>query len=595
MTTDEKIAALRALMKTKGIDAVIIPSSDTHQSEYSAPRFAMRAWISGFSGSAGTVVITQGHAGLWTDSRYFLQAESELSGSEMQLHKLVVQTNPEWVEWVAANLPAGSAAGIDGRVFSLGAARTMEKMLSEKGIRLITDFDPAQIWTQGRPDMPHSDVYVHDVHTAGTTARQKIDAVRKAMEEEGAQSILIDSLDEVAYMLNIRGGDVAYNPVTYAYLAVTADKAILFIDSGKLPSEAKNYLRSAAVEVRPYEDVEKWIAAETEKTLMADPSKFSAYHRSLLPAEVKLAERTSPVAMMKCVKNEAEIQGERRAMLKDAVALAEFYRLAEEESEKNGWDEADLANLVGRIRAKQPGYVSESFGAIVGFRENGAIVHYSPKKGSAKKIEGSGMMLIDSGGQYTDGTTDITRVLYIGEPSEEEKKAYTAVLKAHIAIERLVFPEGYSGPQLDAVARSRMWAYGYNYGHGTGHGVGAMMNVHEGPISFGNKGITSAPAFRKGMVISDEPGYYATGKFGIRIENCVTVREAFENENGRFLGFEPLTLAPIETKLVDRDMLSDEELEWLNGYHALVLEKVLPLLDGEDARWLAEKCRPIYR
>lgn len=595
MTTDEKIAALRALMKTKGIDAVIIPSSDTHQSEYSAPRFALRAWISGFSGSAGTVVITQGHAGLWTDSRYFLQAENELSGSEMQLHKLLVQTSPEWVEWIAANLPEGSTTGIDGRVFSLGAARTMEKMLSEKGIKLVTDFDPAQIWTQGRPDMPHSDVYVHDVHTAGATAREKIDSVRRVMEAEGARSILIDSLDEVAYMLNIRGGDVAYNPVTYAYLAVTAGKAILFIDSGKLPSEVKNYLRSAAVEVRPYEDVEKWIASETGKALMADPAKFSAYHRSLLPSDVKLVERTSPVAMMKCVKNEAEIQGERRAMLKDAVALAEFYRLAEEESEKNGWDEADLADLVGRIRAKQPGYVSESFGAIVGFRENGAIVHYSPKKGTAKKISGGGMMLIDSGGQYTDGTTDITRVLYIGEPSEEEKKAYTAVLKAHIAIERLVFPEGYSGPQLDAVARSRMWAYGYNYGHGTGHGVGAMMNVHEGPISFGNKGITSAPAFRKGMVISDEPGYYATGKFGIRIENCVTVREAFENENGRFLGFEPLTLAPIETKLVDRDMLSDEELEWLNGYHALVLEKVLPLLDGEDARWLAEKCRPIYR
>lgn len=268
------------------------------------------------------------------------------------------------------------------------------------------------------------------------------------MEAEGARSILIDSLDEVAYMLNIRGGDVAYNPVTYAYLAVTAGKATLFIDSGKLPSEVKNYLRSAAVEVRPYEDVEKWIASETGKALMADPAKFSAYHRSLLPSDVKLVERTSPVAMMKCVKNEAEIQGERRAMLKDAVALAEFYRLAEEESEKNGWDEADLADLVGRIRAKQPGYVSESFGAIVGFRENGAIVHYSPKKGTAKKISGSGMMLIDSGGQYTDGTTDITRVLYIGEPSEEEKKAYTAVLKAHIAIERLVFPEGYSGPQL---------------------------------------------------------------------------------------------------------------------------------------------------
>lgn len=388
---------------------------------------------------------------------------------------------------------------------------------------------------------------------------------------------------------------MAFNPVTYAYLAVTPSQAILFIDGEKLSSEVKNYLQTVGVEVRPYRQVEDWIRSCAGKTLCIDPTKFSAYHSSLLPEGSKVIESISPVGMMKCVKTPQEIAGEHRAMLKDAVALAEFYRRAEEDAEKNGWDEADLAELVGSIRAKQPGYISESFGAIVGFRENGAIVHYSPKKGSAKKIQGSGMLLIDSGGQYTDGTTDITRTLYIGEPTPEEKRAYTAVLKAHIAIERLVFPAGYSGPQLDAVARSQMWALGYNYGHGTGHGVGAAMNVHEGPISFGNRGITSGVPFEPGMVISDEPGYYKTGGFGIRIENCVTVREAFENENGRFLGFEPLTLAPIETKLVEVSLLSDQELEWLNGYHAHVLEKVLPLLEGEDARWLAEKCRPLTR
>lgn len=595
MTTDEKIKALRQAMKAAGVDAVIIPSSDAHQSEYSAPRFALRAWISGFTGSAGTVVVTADHAGLWADSRYFLQAEQQLSGSEVKLHKLQVQTEPEWVAWVAGNLPAGSVVGVDGRVFSRASARYMESAFAGKGIKLKVDFDPAQVWTEGRPGMPVTDVYVHDTHTAGVSAREKMDRIRKFIAEKGAESILIDALDEVAYALNIRGGDVAFNPVTYAYLAVTPKNAILFIDAAKLPSQVKNYLQSAAVEVRPYVDVEKWLATQTGSALCVDPAKFSAYHGSLVPQEVKVIESTSPVVMMKCIKNPSEIEGEHRAMLKDAVALAEFYRLAEEESEKNGWDEADLAGLVGKIRAKQSGYISESFAPIVGFRDNGAIVHYSPKKGSAKKIQGSGMLLIDSGGQYTDGTTDITRTLYIGTPTSEEKKAYTAVLKAHIALERLVFPYGYSGTQLDAVGRCQMWALGYNYGHGTGHGVGAAMNVHEGPISFGNRGVTTGVPFEVGMVISDEPGYYKAGAFGIRIENCITVHEAFENENGRFLGFEPLTLAPIETKLVEIPLLSDGELEWLNGYHAMVLEKVLPLLSGEDARWLAEKCRPLYR
>lgn len=595
MTTDEKISALRSAMAAAGVDATIVPSSDPHQSEYSAPRFAVRAWVSGFTGSAGSAVITRDHAGLWTDSRYFLQAEAQLDGTEVQLHKLQVQTEPEWVAWVAENLPAGSVVGVDGRVFSRASARGMEKLLAGRGISLRVDFDPAQVWTEGRPSMPVSQVYVHDVHTAGVSAREKVERIRKFLGEKGADAILIDALDEVAYTLNIRGGDVAFNPVTYAYLAVTPSQAILFIDGEKLSSEVKNYLQTIGVEVRPYQQVEDWIRSCAGKTLCIDPTKFSAYHSSLLPEGSKVIESISPVGMMKCVKTPQEIAGEHRAMLKDAVALAEFYRRAEEDAEKNGWDEADLAELVGSIRAKQPGYISESFGAIVGFRENGAIVHYSPKKGSAKKIQGSGMLLIDSGGQYTDGTTDITRTLYIGEPTPEEKRAYTAVLKAHIAIERLVFPAGYSGPQLDAVARSQMWALGYNYGHGTGHGVGAAMNVHEGPISFGNRGITSGVPFEPGMVISDEPGYYKTGGFGIRIENCVTVREAFENENGRFLGFEPLTLAPIETKLVEVSLLSDQELEWLNGYHAHVREKVLPLLEGEDARWLAEKCRPLTR
>ena len=595
MTTDQKIASLRQAMASQGIDAVIIPSSDAHQSEYAAPRFAVRAWVSGFTGSAGTVVVTRDHAGLWADSRYFLQAEQQLSGSEVRLHKLQVQTAPEWVAWVASALPEGSVVGVDGRVFSLASARHMEQVLARKGIRLRVDFDPAQVWTQDRPAMPDSSVYVHDVHTAGVSAREKLESVRRFLAENHADRILIDALDEVAYVLNIRGADVAFNPVTYAYLAVSAHDAVLFIDAEKLPSQLKNYLRTVGVEVQPYHQVEQWIARPESGTLCVDASKFSAYHASLIPQGTKVVEKPSPVAMLKCVKNPAEIAGEHRAMLKDAVALAEFYRLAEEESEKNGWDEADLAALVGTIRAKQPGYISESFGAIVGFRENGAIVHYSPKKGSAKKIQGSGMLLIDSGGQYTDGTTDITRTLYIGTPSPEEKRAYTAVLKAHIAIEQLVFPQGYAGPQLDAVARSRMWAMGYNYGHGTGHGVGAAMNVHEGPISFGNRGITAGVPFEPGMIISDEPGYYKTGAFGIRIENCVCVREAFENENGRFLGFEPLTLAPIETKLVDVSLLCDRELEWLNAYHRSVAEKVLPLLQGEDARWLSEKCRPLTR
>ena len=595
MTIDEKLKKLRAYMAENNIDAVIIPSSDAHQSEYSARCFAMREWISGFTGSAGTVVVTASHAGVWVDSRYFIQCEKEIEGTEYVMHPLVVQTAAEWVTWIAENMTSGQTVGIDGRVFSLASAGDIRSTLSSKGIKLALDFCAAAVW-EDRPSMPTAPVYVHDIKTAGKSAVDKISAIRTFLRTNRADAIVIDALDEVAYTLNVRGADVACNPVTYAYLAISDTRAILFIDEVKLSAEVKEYLQSIDVEVRPYGAIEDWLKEGKEgDVLCVDAGKFSAYHRELLSDDVMVKNVTSPVAMAKCIKNQAEIEGMRRAMLKDAVALTEFFRRVESEAVEKGYDEADLASMVIDIRRKQEGYITESFGAIVGYKENGAIVHYRPEKGQAKKIEGSGMILIDTGGQYKDGTTDITRVWYIGEPSDEEKRAYTAVLKAHIAIERLVFPAGYSGPQLDAIARKEMWAYHLNYGHGTGHGVGAAMNVHEGPVSFGNKGIPVGVPMQEGMIVSDEPGYYKTGGYGIRIENCVLIEKKHENELGEWLGFKYLTLCPIETRLIDIDMMKDEEIEWLNAYHADVLAKVLPLVEGEDAKWLAEKCAPLYR
>ena len=418
----------------------------------------------------------------------------------------------------------------------------------------------------------------------------------RAIAGNGANAILICALDELAWLLNIRGNDVTYNPVAVGFAYFSTSYRILFMNDGKISNELAAYLHENGIEQRPYNDIYKFLQElPAEEQIFIDPNKTNYKLVNILPSKNKTILGVSPVTWLKSIKNETEMQGRRAAMVRDGAAMVQFLYWLDTHIGKEDISELDIAEKLREFRSKQALYKGESFGTIAGYREHGAIVHYSASPESNSLLKPEGFVLVDSGAQYLDGTTDITRTLYIGEPTPEEKRAYTAVLKAHIAIERLVFPAGYSGPQLDAVARSQMWALGYNYGHGTGHGVGAAMNVHEGPISFGNRGITSGVPFEPGMVISDEPGYYKTGGFGIRIENCVTVREAFENEHGRFLGIEPLTLAPIETKLVEVSLLSDQELEWLNGYHAHVREKVLPLLEGEDARWLTEKCRPLTR
>ncbi|WP_053404140.1 aminopeptidase P family protein [Persicobacter sp. CCB-QB2] len=590
MTINEKIAALRAEMQQQGVAAVIVPSNDPHQSEYIATRFACREWISGFTGSAGTAVVTLDHAGVWTDSRYEIQAEEELADSEFVQHQLKVQGAPEFIDYLAENLPAGSVVGIDGQLFSLQVYHLLEQKLGNKNIAIKADFDPFEkIWTD-RPAMPGSAFYNHPIALAGVSTEEKLEKIRAEMQSKQADALMIEALDEIAWVLNIRGADVDCNPVGYAYLTVESAAATLFVDPAKIGVEVAAALQTAGVAVEPYEEVEKWLAEGEFTNIQVDPARFSIHQYELLAEGKVVAAEASPVQFMKAVKNEAELAGMRSAMKKDGVALVKFYKWVEEEAAKEGLSEAQCAEKLKEFRAEQEGYVGESFSAIVGFQGNGAIVHYRPQDPKAKKLNGEGMLLIDSGGQYKDGTTDITRTFYLGTPSAEHKKAYTLVLKGHIAIEQVVFPAGYAGPQIDVLARQPLWAEGMNYGHGTGHGVGASLNVHEGPINFGNKGVTGGTPFQVGMIISDEPGFYKTDAYGIRLENLVTVVEKYNNEFGQFLAFESLTLAPFEPKLIEADLLSVAEKEWLVQYQQEVRAELLPLLSEEEGQWLEQKC-----
>ncbi|BDC99685.1 aminopeptidase P family protein [Persicobacter psychrovividus] len=590
MTINERLTALRSEMQSAGVSAIIVPANDAHQSEYIADRFACREWISGFTGSAGTVVVTMNHAGLWTDSRYLIQAEEELSESEFEQHQLKVQGAPEYIDFLAENLKKGDTVGIDGQLFSLNVYQALMEQLETKDICVNAQFDPFEVIWKDRPEMPEAKFFIHPMAYAGQSVSEKLTAIRAKMKAEGTDALMVEALDEIAWMLNLRGADVDCNPVGYAYLSIETDRATLYTAAGKITEEVNAHLQEAAVTVADYTAVFNWLSKGTFEHLWIDPARFSIHHYELLEEGKEVCVAPSPVQFLKMIKNEAELKGMRNAMIKDGVALTKFYKWVEKVAAAEGKTEAQCAERLKAFRAEQDGYVGESFSAIVGYQGNGAIVHYRPQDPKAKSLRGEGMLLIDSGGQYKDGTTDITRTFYIGTPAAEHKKAYTLVLKGHIGIERIVFPAGYAGPQIDVLARHELWAEGMNYGHGTGHGVGAFLNVHEGPIGFGNKGVTGGTPFEVGMVVSDEPGFYKTDAYGIRLENLITVKEIYNNEFGQFLGFESLTLAPFEPKLIEVSMLSAKEIEWLNAYHQQVLEVLSPLLDAEEQAWLKAKC-----
>jgi Xaa-Pro aminopeptidase len=594
MTIDQRLEKLRKIMKDNRIDAVIVPSSDSHQSEYVADHWKAREWISGFTGSAGWAVITGDHAGVWTDSRYYLQAEEELSTSQFVLHKVLNYT-PDFVEFLLGRLPEGSRVACDGRVFSKSEIDGFRKSFGTSNIDVEVDLDLIGTIWEDRPILPVDPVFLHDEKFTGRSIHEKIAQVREKMKAFRVDHFLTTALDEIAWLFNLRGRDIAFNPVFYAHAVIESNRALLFIEADKVPEPVRQFLAGAGVELRPYEMVYDYLGAypENERLYL---SSAAVNFRLWSGISCNVVDGEAWITGMKAVKNETEIAHFRQVMEKDAVALVRLYRWLEDTLQQRTVSEYELAVQLAAFRSELEGYYGESFGAIAGYGANGAIVHYSPKENGSAQIKKEGILLLDSGGQYVDGTTDITRTTALGPVTDEQKKHFTLVLKGHIALDQLEFPEGTNGYQLDAFARQYLWQHGFNFFHGTGHGVGFFLNVHEGPhgISFVWSGRSNRPLV-PGMVTSNEPGLYLEGQYGIRIENLILTRVVRETPFGKFLGHETLTLFPIDKNLIDTGLLTKPELQWIDDYHQMVYDRVKNHLNDAERAWLRDKCAPIER
>lgn len=583
-------------MLARQLDAYIIPSSDPHQSEYVAPHWKTREWISGFTGSAGIVIVTVDHAGLWTDSRYFLQAETELAGSGIELHRQVVPHAPEHVMWLAQTLPEGAVVGLDGYLFSQAQVRYLEQHCDPKGIRLQTDMDliPA-IW-QNRPALPQSPVFEHETRFCGQSRGEKLTQIRELMQAAGTDHHLIPTLDDIAWTLNLRSADVDFNPLLYAYLIVSPDAAHLFVDAVKIPAPLREILQQDGVQLHNYHEILPFLEnLPSQARILLDSSSTSIRLLQAVPKAQQLFGEVIPLAL-KAIKNETEIAHIRQVMVKDGLALTHLFRWLEAQLAAGATpSEVEVGAQLAQFRSEQPLYMGESFTAIVGYQANGAIIHYHPQEKSCAHIRPEGLLLLDSGGQYLDGTTDVTRTVALGPPTEAQRQHFTLVLKGYMALDRQQFPKGTTGGQLDAFARQHLWQHGLNYGHGTGHGVGFFLSVHEAPQGFAASVVTSrgSTVFEAGMLTSNEPGFYQAGSHGIRIENLILCVARGSTDYGDFLGFEALTLFPIDTSLIIKEWLSTEELNWLNTYHQRVQEALSPHLDTAAQEWMAEKCRAI--
>lgn len=592
-TINERVDRLRSWMKENGFTAFVFPSSDPHNSEYVADHWKSREWISGFSGSAGTAVVTLEHAALWTDSRYFIAAEKELDGTDFQLMKLRVEGTPSVSEWLASELSTYEKAvvGLDGNVNSFAEVAAMEQELATKGnITVRTDVDPmAELWTD-RPVIPDNMVSLHPLEYSGESTSSKISRVRKHLLDCGADGLLVTALDEIAWVLNLRGSDVHCNPVFVSYLLISPENITLYINNVKLPEEVKAYLVSEHIDVQAYDSVVERLRLYAGKSLLVDMSSTNYSLATAVPFE-KVCSGVSPIASMKAVKNKVEQDGFRAAMLRDGVAVVKFLAWLKSAVEAGGQTEISLDERLTALRAEQPKFKGISFDTIVGYEAHGAIVHYEATPETDIPVQPHGLVLIDSGAQYLDGTTDITRTIALGELSEEQCRVYTLVLKGHIQLDMCRFPAGACGSQIDALARAPMWREGYNYMHGTGHGVGSYLNVHEGPHQIRME-CRPAP-LQAGMTVTNEPGIYLEGKFGVRIENTLLIVPAESTAFGDFLKFETLTLAPIDTAPIVLEMLSTEEREWLNNYHHRVYESLSPYLEGNEKEWLRKATLPI--
>lgn len=584
------LEALRDLMRSKHIDAVIIPGTDPHQSEYPSEHWKFRDYVSGFTGSNGTAVVTLDDAGLWTDSRYFLQAADQLEGSGFTLHKENIPGEPTVLEWLGEVLDEDAVVGVDGRLFSLIEANRIEMFCAQNGFMFAPDFRAAEaIWTD-RPARPMNPAFVHDEALAGEDVDSKISRVVDALDAADADGLLITALDEIAWLLNLRGSDVDYTPVVIAFAYVSEDERVLFIDSEKVTSEVKNHLKKYGVKIKDYDDIEKFLGKiSSTATVMVDPNRVSdALGQAMICNKTYMA---SPVIALKGVKNECQIAGFRQAMLYDGAAMVRMMMWLEQ-NVANGITEMDVDRRLQQERAAYASNRGDSFHMIAGYKDHGAIVHYEATDESAYTLAPDGLLLIDTGGQYLEGTTDITRTISLGNPTAAEKHDYTLILKGHLALARAVFPKGTMGVQLDVLARGPLWNEGMTYLHGTGHGVGHFLGCHEGPQSIRME--ANPTPLELGMVTSNEPGIYKTGEYGIRTENLLLCVPACSNEEwGEFYKFESLTLFPYDTTLMDMDMLSREEVKQINDYHAMVCERLRPLLNADEAQWLEQKCKSI--
>ena len=588
-----RIEALRDVMRREGIDAFIFPSTDPHNGEYVPAHWEGRKWISGFNGSAGTAVVTMTDAALWTDSRYFIAAEEQLRGTGFRLMKERVEGTPSITRWLGMKLATvqSPTVGVDGTVNSASSvASLITELRAEGGITVRTNFDPlALIWTD-RPPVPQDKVSIHPLEYSGEPCHDKMARIRQQLKSMHAYGMLVSALDDIAWTLNLRGTDVHCNPVFVSYLLIDTKRATLFVDRAKLTPEVEAYLEAEGVAVAGYADVRRGLERYGEYNILMDDNE-TCYTLFNIPQCQKVVA-PSPIPAMKAVKNPTEIEGFRRAMLRDGVALVKFMRWLRPAVEAGGQTEMSVDAKLTALRAAQELYRGLSFDTIAAYREHGAIVHYEATPETDAELRPEGLILIDSGAQYLDGTTDITRTVALGPVTDEERLVYTLVLKGHIQLELCKFPRGASGTQLDALARKDMWAYGYNYLHGTGHGVGSYLNVHEGPHQIRME-YKPAPLV-EGMTVTDEPGIYLPGRFGVRTENTLLVVPYRETGFGRFLQFEPLTLCPIDTAPVITDMLTGDEKAWLNAYHRTVFDRIAPLLDDEaDRQWLAHACAAI--
>ncbi len=590
----EKIEKLRIQMEQYGISAYIIPSSDPHQSEYVADRWKSREWISGFTGSAGTIAITLYHAALWTDSRYFLQGEEELENTGIELMKMGLPQTPSIEDWIISLLKAGDVVACDGYNFSINHIHNLENKLKQNHLILNYKIDLIdKIWNN-RPQLPTSPIFEHDIQFTGKSRAQKLEEIRQRMGATDAH--IISTLDDIAWTLNIRGNDVECNPLAISYCWIEKTRTYLFIDPHKISKELKSSLQKDNIYIKEYQEITHFLKAlPQDYSILIHPQSLNAVLFDAIPKGTKIINGRTIATDLKTIKNSTEIAHIKQAMAKDAVALLKLFRWLEKELQHRTIPETEVAEQLIEFRKEGKDYYGESFPAIVGYNGNGAIVHYRPLPNKCAQLKNEGILLLDSGGQYHNGTTDITRTIALGEATPTQKKHFTLVLKGHIALATQHFPEGTTGLQLDTLTRQFLWKQNLNFGHGTGHGVGFFLNVHEGPQGIGPlpQGRYMEP-FKEGMFTSNEPGLYLTNEYGIRIENLILAVKDNENEFGKFLKFETLTLFPIDAHLVDETILTTNEKEWLNQYHQEVFEKVSPLLnDEDDIHWLKEKCKSI--